>query len=264
MLKFYSLVSGSSGNSTLISDGKTNILIDCGLNGKNCANKLLSAGVSPENVSAILVTHEHSDHISGVGVMSRRYNIPIYATESTWQGMFSSRCSIGKIAPHNIKTIEKDSEFEVGSVGVCAFKTPHDSADSVGYNIFIGREKFSVATDMGRVDKGVVARLLGSRSVLLEANHDIEMLKNGAYPYWLKMRILGDSGHLSNESSAKIAACLAKNGTKKIMLGHLSNENNSPSAAYETVKNVLKAEGADVDGDVCLGVAQRYEITDLL
>lgn len=264
MVKFYSLVSGSSGNCSVISDGKTNILIDCGINGKVCETQLSKVGIRADGINAILITHEHTDHISGIGVMSRRYNIPIFANKKTWEGIWSSKCNVGKITDENIRIIENDVEFEIGTIGACAFKTPHDSAESVGYNIFIDSDKFSVATDMGRVDKGVVARLLGSKSVLLEANHDIEMLKNGIYPYWLKQRVLGDFGHLSNESSAKIAACLAKNGTKHITLGHLSHENNSPNMAYSTVQKTLNKDGARIGEDVFLSVADRYEVTNLL
>ncbi len=264
MIKFYSLASGSSGNCSVISNGNTSILIDCGINGKTCENRLADIKINPESIDAILVTHEHTDHISGIGVMSRRYNIPIYANEKTWQGIFNSKFNIGKISQENIKNIKSDIEFEIGTMGICAFNTPHDSAESVGYNIFVESDKYSVATDMGRVDKGVVARLLGSKSVLLESNHDVDMLKNGIYPYWLKQRILGEFGHLSNESCAKIAVCLAKNGTKNIVLGHLSSENNSPNKAYSTVEGVLKENSAIVGGDISLAVADRYEITNLL
>lgn len=264
MIKFCSLVSGSSGNSTLVSDGNTNILIDCGLNGKAAEEKLSSIGVCPSDTDAILITHEHTDHVFGAGIFSRRFNIPIYATAKTWEAIFNSRFNIGKLSDNNIKIINKNQEFEIGSLGLYAFSTPHDSADSVGYNIFSSGKKLSVATDMGKVDKNVVEYLLGSESVLLESNHDIDMLLNGPYPYPLKQRILAATGHLSNESCAKIAACLAKNGTKKIVLGHLSNENNSPVKAYNASKTAIEDVGAVIGKDIELSVADRYDITNLL
>ncbi len=265
MVKFYTLASGSSGNCTFVSDGKTNILIDCGINGKTAETNIKKIGENPQNISAILITHEHSDHICGAGIFSRRFNTPVYATKETWQAMFNSKCRIGKFAENNIKFIEKNTEFEIGSLGFYAFSTPHDSADSVGYNIFAenAKRKLSVATDMGKVDKDVVERLLGSESILLESNHDVDMLINGGYPYWLKQRILGAKGHLSNESCAKISACLAKNGTKRIVLGHLSDENNSPAAAYDASKNAIEQSGAKIGGDIFLDVAKRYELTNL-
>lgn len=261
MIKFYSLTSGSSGNCTFVSDGKTNILIDCGMNGKAVSNRLNKIDANASDIDAILLTHEHTDHISGAGVISRRFDIPIYATQNTLSAMINSKCPIGKIAEKNLLPVSKDTDFEIGSIGFNAFSIPHDSADPVGYNIYVenGKRKLSVATDMGKVDKNVVSKLLGSESILLESNHDIFMLQNGGYPFSLKQRILSAKGHLSNESCAKIAACLVKNGTKKITLGHLSSENNLPKIAYNTSKTAIETEGATVGIDVCLQVALRSE-----
>ncbi len=264
MIKFYSLTSGSSGNSSLVSDGKTNILIDCGLNGKSIAERLLKTDISPEKICAILITHEHTDHISGAGIFSRRYDVPIFATQKTWNSIFNSKFNIGKLSDKNICFIDKEKDFEIASLGIKAFSTPHDSADSVGFNIYAQGKKLSVATDMGKVDKDVVKHLLGSDSILLESNHDTDMLMNGIYPFWLKQRILGNKGHLSNDSCAKIAVCLAKNGTKKIALGHLSDENNSPNKAYNTTKSALEQAGLKVGNDIEITVADRYDITNIL
>ncbi len=264
MIKFYSLTSGSSGNCTLVSDEKTNILIDCGLNGKTITERLVKTDIFPEDISAILITHEHTDHISGAGIFSRRYDIPIYATQKTWNSIFNSKFSIGKLSDKNICVIKKEKDFEISSLGIKAFSTPHDCADPVGFNIYAENKKLSIATDMGKVDKDVVEHLLGSDSILLESNHDTDMLLNGIYPYWLKQRILGSKGHLSNDSCAKIATCLAKNGTKKIVLGHLSDENNSPNKAYNTTKAALEQAGFKIGDDIAIAVAQRYDVTNIL
>lgn len=247
MVRFVSLVSGSSGNSTFVSDGKTNILIDCGMSGKALEKSLESIGERACEISALLVTHEHIDHIKGAGIISRKYNIPIYATAGTHSAM-----EIGKIRDEN--RLIADGEFEIGSIGIKPFPIPHDAAQPVGYNLFAGGEKLSVATDIGHMTDEILDSILRSDRVLLEANHDVEMLKLGAYPYPLKQRILGDNGHLSNDTAAETALKLAENGTRSIMLGHLSNENNYPQIAYNTVLNRLRADKIDI----CLCVADRY------
>lgn len=256
MLSFASLISGSSGNATFFSDGKTNILIDCGMSGKALAQSLDDIDVSPDNIHALLITHEHIDHIKGAGVISRKYNIPIYATEETHRAM-----SVGKLKEENIQIIEKNKAFEIGSVGVSAFSIPHDAADPVGYTLFANGEKFSVATDIGYMTEKIEDNILGSNMVLLESNHDVEMLKYGTYPYELKQRILGKNGHLSNDSAAQAALKLVHSGAKKIFLGHLSNENNTPEIAFKTVENMLCSAGVKIGSDMLLGVARRSEVT---
>lgn len=251
----YSLISGSSGNCSLISYKDTNILIDCGMSGKRLEELLKVLNLTGSDLDAILVTHEHTDHISGIGVVSRRYNLPIYATEQTHNAM-----NIGTIADENIKILEPDRPFEIGNVGIDAFSIPHDAADPVGYRLYCKNKKFTVATDIGTMTSELFYSISGSDSVILEANHDIEMLKNGSYPESLKSRILSNFGHMSNELSAKCASALAACGTKNIMLSHLSNENNTPTLAYNTVAEKLAENGAK-KGDVNLLVANRYEVT---
>ncbi len=260
MIKFCSLVSSSKGNSTLVSDGKTNILIDCGLSMRKATQALDRLGIDAHDIDAILVTHEHSDHISGIGIMSRNFDIPIYANEATWAIMEGS---LGSIAQKNIKCIKPQENFEIKSVGVFSFSTPHDAASSVGYSINVENLKVSVATDMGHIEDSVVESIKGSDIVLLEANHDIQMLKNGRYPEMLKKRILGDFGHLSNEASSKIATELLKSGTRAILLGHLSEENNRPDIAYGVVKTAICGAGGRIDKDIRLAVANRYEISGM-
>lgn len=258
MITFASLISSSSGNSTFISDGETNILVDCGASGKCIQGLLKNINVDIADINAVLVTHEHTDHIKGVGVISRRYNIPIYATEKTH---FAMSGSIGNINEKNICIVEKDIDFSIGDIGIRAFSIPHDAADPVGYNLFAENEKISVATDVGEMNTYVENAIIGSDRVLLESNHDVEMLKFGNYTYQLKKRILSPVGHLSNDNAAKTALKLVQNGTKQILLGHLSPENNTPDIAFHTTRNILISAGVDIGRDMLLGVARQSEVT---
>ncbi len=260
MIKFCSLVSGSSGNCVLVSDEKTNILIDCGISKRRVVDLLARANVDAQNIDAILVTHEHSDHISGVGVMSRAFDIPVYANELTWQAVGDS---LGKIDKKNIRYINPGESFEIKSIGAVSFDTPHDASSPVGYSFEAGGLKMSIATDMGCEKENVIDALCGSDIVLLEANHDVQMLKNGSYPEMLKKRILGKLGHLSNESAANIAIKLLKSGTRAILLGHLSEQNNMPDIAYGVVKKALCDAGAKIDRDIRLAVASKSDISGM-
>ena len=254
---FISLVSGSSGNAALISDGQTNLLADCGLSCKKLEQALKKVNMTPGDLSAILITHEHSDHIKGAGTVARKYKLPIYATLKTHEAM-----RIGYISEENIKYVMPDVDFEIGTIGVRPFSIPHDAAEPVGYNFFFGEKKLSLATDIGKMNEYIFDRLKGSIAVLLESNHDTEMLKNGRYPLSLKRRILGDFGHLSNTAAAQTVLELLKSGTEHIMLGHLSNENNTPTIAYTETESLLAQNGASVGKDLQLTVAHRYEVSN--
>lgn len=254
MTTFVSLISGSSGNATFISDGKTNLLIDCGMSGKKLKEALLAIDVLPESIDALLLTHEHIDHTRGAGIVSRRYNIPVYATEGTYGAM-----DVGKI--EDITLVTEDTEFEIGSIAVKPFAIPHDAAQPVGYCFSVNNEKYSLATDIGKMNMNILNSITGSKKVLLESNHDIEMLRYGSYPFPLKQRILGDFGHLSNELAAKTALYLVQNGTEHIMLGHLSKENNRPEIAMLESYNLLTQSGINVGSDMTLQVADRYKPT---
>lgn len=256
---FLSLVSGSSGNCSVISDGKTVLLSDCGLSVSRLEELLNSVGISPRLVSAILVTHEHSDHIKGADIVSKKYGLPVFATAETHLAMKN----LG-ISEENIKYISPDKDFEIGTIGVKAFSIPHDAANPVGYSFFCGKNKLTVATDMGHIDDYILENLKGSIAVILESNHDIEMLKNGRYPYFLKRRILGDFGHLSNADAAKTAVELLKSGTKYIMLGHISADNNTPKTALLETANLAQKNGAVAGVDFTLSAANRYVPTNFL
>lgn len=254
MIKFCSLFSGSSGNSIFVSQGRTKLLIDAGLSGRRIIDALHSEGEKPEELSAILVTHEHSDHTKGVGILSRKYNIPIFANEATWEAM---EMDVGEVKPENRRIFNTDETFEVGSIGVRAFAIPHDAAGPVGYNLFVGNKKITTATDIGHINKPLLALWEDSDILFLEANHDEEMLKVGPYPWHLKKRIMGNTGHLSNEMAGKVIAYLAEKGMSRFVLAHLSKENNFPELAYQTVHNALSEKSIAVGSDVTLEVAMR-------
>lgn len=253
-MNIFSLRSGSCGNAALLYSDKTKILIDCGISGKAVTSALSELDVTPEELDAIVVTHEHVDHISGIGVMMRRYKIPVWANHGTWAAMHPS---VGKIDDTLIKTFNTDECFEIGNIGISPFSIPHDAADPVGYSFESGGDKISVATDIGELKRDLFAAIRGSKTVLLEANHDVNMLEIGSYPISLKRRIRGKLGHLSNDDAGKAAEFLVNLGTENILLGHLSEENNYPDLALQTVVCALNEAGIKNGTDVMLGVARR-------
>lgn len=253
---FLSLVSGSSGNASIVSDKNTLILTDCGMSGKKLEAALAELDAVAADISAILLTHEHIDHTRGAGIISRRYNLPIYATAGTFGG-----AELGKISDSNIHIINSGDEFEIGTIGVCAFAISHDANEPVGYSFFSENKKMTIATDTGEITDETEKNILGSDEIILESNHDKEMLMYGSYPYSLKQRVAGSFGHLSNDDAALTCLKLLQSGTRKIMLGHLSNENNTPEIAYKTSRNLLEKAGARIGHDIELSVAERYNIT---
>ena len=253
MLRFQSFLSGSSGNCTFVTNGDVNVLVDCGANGKYITECMRRIGILPQQLSGILITHEHRDHISGAGILSRRFNLPIYATEKTWVAMQET---IGVIKPEHYCLTEK--EMTIGNLDIRSFSVPHDAAEPVGYSFLSGQEKLTIATDIGIVDDGLFKQLKGSDSIIIESNHDENMLKNGPYPFQLKKRILGDMGHLSNKRCGDLCVKLAKSGTKSFWLGHLSLENNTPELAYKTVADIMEAKRLLSKGDVSLNVLPRF------
>lgn len=259
-MEIYSLKSGSRGNAALLYSGKTKILIDCGASGKAITSALAELDVTPDSLDGVVITHEHSDHISGVGVMMRRYGLPVWANAETWAAMEGQ---LGKIESSLIKVFKMGDSFEIGDIGISPFSIPHDAANPVGYSFESGGEKISVATDIGELKKDLFAAIRGSKTVLLEANHDVNMLEIGSYPLHLKQRIRGRLGHLSNDDAGVAAKFLVDLGTQNILLGHLSEENNYPSLALQTVKCVLEEAEIKVGKDVMLSVAQRDAVCSI-
>ena len=256
MTRFCTLFSGSSGNAVYLSTDRGSVLIDCGMSGKQTLEAMSQNGLRPEELQAILITHEHSDHVKGAGILSRRLDLPIYATEGTWQGM---EAALGEIPSHHRVVITAGESFFLNDLEIMPFSIPHDANDPTGYRIYTPQASVAVATDLGYFADNVRDAIMGAEVVLLESNHDPDMLKQNAfYPAHLKKRILGKKGHLSNESGAAAAVELAQNGTRHLLLGHLSSENNTPDLAYRTTLCALERAGAEIDRDVTLNVAGRY------
>jgi phosphoribosyl 1,2-cyclic phosphodiesterase len=249
---FSSLYSGSSGNSIFISSEHTKVLVDAGMPGKSIESALKEIGEKPEEIDAIFVTHEHSDHIKGVGVLSRKYNIPVYANEMTWKGMFKQ---VGNIKEHNIKLM--NSPVTIKDMDISSFAIPHDAAAPSGYSLLSEGKKVCIATDLGYFSEDVKQNIIDADLLLLESNHDVEMLKFGPYPYVLKRRILSDIGHLSNDSCGKAIIEIMNEKQKRIVLGHLSNTNNYPELAYATVANILTENNINIGKDIILSMADR-------
>lgn len=255
MLKFCSLYSGSSGNCLFVSTTNTKVLIDCGTSCKKICDGLASINSSIEDIDAILVTHEHSDHVQSLGLVSKKFNIPVYANLETWNAMEKQK---EKMTLDNIKLFENDKEFFLNDLTVQPFSTPHDAANPCGFNIHNGKKKLSIATDLGHMDNTIFKQLEHSSFVLLESNYDPEVLKTAKYPFYLKQRIAGPKGHLSNETAGKTISALMKKDLKSVMLGHLSKESNFPELAYQTVAEQLMENNADIN-TINLSVASRNE-----
>lgn len=256
MIKFITLYSSSSGNCTLLSDGDTNILIDAGVSASKICDSLHKVGVDPCEIDAVLVTHEHSDHIAGLKVLCKKYHTAVYANSATMEHIICAASLPSGCA----RIISAGTPFAIRSMQVRAFATPHDSAASVGYIIEAEGKKYGVATDTGTITKSMLSSLALCEAVLIESNHDEQMLRSGPYPYPLKKRILSDSGHLSNDKCAWLATQLAIWGTKRIALGHLSEHNNTESKAYEAASRMLSDNNFTPGSDVILKVAPKDEI----
>lgn len=259
-LRFCSLASGSSGNCHMITDEDSYILIDAGLSGKQIQGKLQEIDIDPHRISAIIISHEHSDHIQGAGILSRRFNIPIYANEGTWRGM---EAKLGKLTKDNIKTFETTKLFSIGNIQVKPYSISHDANEPVGFCLESQGFKISIATDLGCITEAITSEIKDSNLVVLESNHDVEMLKAGSYPYYLKRRILSDEGHLSNDAAGYAIVELVKNNVKNILLAHLSKENNFPELALVTVKNILEANQINIGRDLILDLAHRERVSNM-
>lgn len=261
-MKFCSLYSGSSGNSIFIASDNAKVLIDAGLAGKNIDDALKHIGEESSSIDGIFITHEHIDHIKGVGVLSRKYDIPIYANDNTWAVMEKN---IGKIKEHNIRIMDRRSSITINDLEIRSFNIPHDAIAPVGYTVSSAGKNASVVTDFGVFTEEIRDNIIDSDIILLESNHDVNMLRMGPYPYKLKLRVLGENGHLSNEDCGSAIVSLLKNDKKKqIVLGHLSGTNNHPDLAYQTVVDVLSENGIRPGDDVILQLASRHNPSEII
>ena len=263
-MRLCSLYSGSSGNSIYVGSDQTHILVDVGVSAKKIIEALTKVEIKPEEIDGILITHEHSDHIAGLGVILRKFGIPVYGTPKTLEAVTQYK-SLGKVDMSLFHGVEPEQSFQINDMWIKPISTWHDAADPVCYTLMNEEKKVAIATDLGDYDDHIVDALSGADAMLIEANHDIRMLEVGPYPYPLKQRILGKRGHLSNERGGQLVRALLNDHIKGIYLGHLSKENNYPELAFEAVKDELLGNAYSNDyRDFNLMVANREQCSPVI
>lgn len=266
MLRFISFGSGSSGNCYYLSTGTDTILIDVGVGVRTLKKYFHSYGLRFEDINHILVTHDHADHVKAVGCLSSEYSIPVYATHKVHTGILRNYCVRKKVSPEQVRIIEKNIPFTIGSFHVTPFNVPHDSSDNVGYEVRCGDVTFCLITDVGHITDEMHDIIGRANYLVIEANHSIEMLQQGPYPQYLKDRILGPNGHLCNDACGEALANYATPALKHVWLCHLSEENNHPELARKTVEQILRNHGIVAGKDFLLEVLKRKtpsEVYDL-
>ena len=257
-MKIVTLASSSKGNCILVYNDDTKILVDIGITLSELEEKLNMLGITPHEITAILNTHEHSDHTKNIGAFMRKYKTPLYCHIDGFDKL------ITKLGRVNYEQIIRfvDMPFKIDNIFVRAFKLPHDAESCVGFTFSDNDKRVSIATDLGYIDDEIISNLIGSRVVVLESNHDEQMLlKNPNYSYFLKQRILGKSGHLSNTLSAEAILKLVGTGTKQVLLAHLSEENNTPELAYNTICGYLYKYGIIEGTHINIDVAPAYDLS---
>ena len=256
-MRLCSIASGSSGNCIYVGSDNTHLLVDTGISKKRIEEGLQSLDVKGEELDGILITHEHVDHIQGLGVFCRKYQIPIYATPGTLEGIKNYK-SLGKMPEGLYREISTDVDFKIGDIDIKPFKISHDSNEPSGYRMEHSGKSVAVATDLGNYDSYIVDKLQKLDAILLESNHDLHMLEVGPYPYALKKRVMSNKGHLSNELSGRLLCDILHDDLKSVVLGHLSKENNYEQLAYETVKlEVTLGDNPYRGEDIPISVARR-------
>ncbi len=260
-LHFSVLASGSSGNAFYIGTGKQKLLVDAGLSGKKMEELMRMRQINPEELDGILVTHEHSDHIKGLGILARRYKLPIYANEKTWQAMDSM---IGKVDTGQKFVFDMEKVKTFGDLDVESFGVSHDAAEPMFYVFHHEGQKVALATDTGYVSDRIKGTLRDSDMIVFEANHDVDMLRMGRYPWNVKRRILSDVGHVSNEDAALALADIIGDKTKRIYLAHLSKDNNIKDLARMSVAQTLEQKGFAVGEQFSLYDTDPQEPTDII
>lgn len=253
-LKFCSLASGSSGNCYLIKNQRSALLVDAGISGKKILEGLTATDTPENHVKSLLITHEHIDHVKSVSVLAKKLpGISIYANEATWEGIKKP------VPPQQQRFFQTGEDFYIDDFMIRPFSIPHDAADPVGFSIYCEDRQISIVTDVGCITEAIFDEIVGADLLLLEANHEKEILLMSRYPYHLKHRILGDKGHLSNVSAGECLCRLTRTIYKprQILLGHLSHENNDPAVAMLTVKNTLMEKNIIPGGQLKLGIAMR-------
>ena len=263
-MRFCNIASGSSGNCTYAGDDHTHLIIDAGISGKRIEAGLNELELTTPDMTGILITHEHTDHIGGLGVLARRYGIPIYATGGTIDAI--RRMPRYKDIPdHLYHVVKADQAFSLGNFEILPLAVSHDAAEPVAYRLENNGKRASIATDLGTYDEHIVRCMRNSDILMLEANHDVHMLEVGPYPYPLKKRILGDKGHLSNDLCGRLLTELISDRLQQVFLGHLSKDNNLEELAYETVRlEVTMSDDNYRWGDFPVSIAKRNERTECI
>ncbi len=263
-MRLCSIASGSSGNCIYVGSEATHLLVDAGISGRRVESGLNDLGLTGRDLDGVLITHEHADHISGLGVLARKYHVPVFATRGTIDAMLRTG-SLGKLDASLFQEVREDEKFTLKDLTVNPMHISHDAAQPVAYRIAYGDKRVGVCTDLGVYDDYTVESLRGMDVLFVEANHDVNMLQVGPYPYYLKQRILGDRGHLSNENSGRLLSRLLHDKLQTIILGHLSKENNLPELAYETIRMELTmGENPYRAEDFRLMVARRSELSPVV
>ncbi len=267
-MRMATIASGSSGNCTYIGTRDTHILIDAGISLKRITEGLQKLDLTPDEIDAVFITHEHTDHISALPMIAKHFGLPVYATAGTAGGIRKADTA-GVIDPSCIHVLDCTEEIRVGDLTVRPFPIPHDAAEPVAYRVekrSADRTKsVAVATDLGCYDDRILSMLTGLDAMVLEANHDVRMLQVGPYPYRLKQRILSDSGHLSNDMAGELLCRILHDDLKAVLLGHLSDKNNLPELAYETVRVEVELSPLPYHGDdFAIEVAPRYELSRII
>ena len=239
-LRFTILASGSTGNATIVQSDDATILVDAGLSAKKLDELMRERGVAGSEIDAVFVTHEHSDHIKGLGAFARKYELPVYANDATWSAL---ERHVGAIADSNRRVVATGDTVEFGGLRVESYPISHDAAEPVGYCFYDGDCKLSLVTDLGYLSDKVKRATIDSDVLVLESNHDVEMLRMGRYPWNIKRRILSDIGHLSNEAAGEALAELLTDRTKRVYLAHLSLDHNMQELARMTVQSILEDHG---------------------
>ena len=263
-MRLCSIASGSSGNCIYVGNDNTHILVDVGVSMKKTEIGLNSIDLSLKDIDGIFITHEHIDHIAGLGVIARKHGIPMFSAQATIDAILQVS-SIGKVDASLFHPVKADEEMLLNDMIVHPMHISHDAADPMAYRFYSEGKKVAVCTDLGCYDDYTVDSLKGMNAMLLEANHDVNMLQVGPYPYYLKRRILGNRGHLSNELSGRLVCDLMHDGLKAIQLGHLSKENNMEELAYETVRTEINMSSIPYSAnDIELSVAKRSEASEAI
>lgn len=263
-MRMKAIASGSSGNSIFVGTDNTHILVDTGISKKRIEEGLSELELSGNDIDGILITHEHSDHIQGLGVFLRKYPVKVYATGGTLEAIRNTK-SLGKMDYDLFNEISYDETFSISDIDITCIKTSHDAKQPCAYSFKADNKKSAIITDLGVYDEYIVNHLKDLNTVYIEANHDVRMLEMGPYPYPLKKRILGNYGHLSNEASGRLLDKILNDNMKHVVLSHLSQENNLPDLAYEAVRLEVNMSDSKYNADdFDISIAKRYEPSDTL